>query len=63
MVTGIFKDKRNGTYIPLTDDYAVNLIVGWHGTYYLKDLYLRFGVPYTIYQNKAGFTNTKFYTA
>lgn len=50
-----FRDKRNGTYIPQTDDYAVNLIAGaWYN--YLKDFYLRFGVPYTIYQNKSWLT-------
>jgi hypothetical protein len=53
-----FKDKKNGTYIPHTDDYEVNLIVGaWYN--YLKDLYLRFGVPYTIYQNKSWLTKYK----
>lgn len=50
-----FKDEKNGTYIPHTDYYNANLFVGaWYN--YLKDFYLRFGVPYTIYQNKSWLT-------
>jgi len=47
-----FKDKKNGTSIAHTDDYIANLFIGaWYN--YLKDFYIRFGVPYTIYQNKS----------
>jgi hypothetical protein len=50
-----FKDKKNGTSIPHTDDYTANLFIGaWYN--YLKDFYIRFGVPYTIYQNKSWLT-------
>lgn len=53
------KDKKDGSYILHTDDYNANLFVGaWYN--YLKDFYLRFGVPYTIYQNKSWLTK---YTA
>ncbi len=53
------KDKKAGSTIPYTDDYNANLFVGaWYN--YLKDFYLRFGVPYTIYQNKSWLTK---YTA
>jgi hypothetical protein len=54
-----FKDKKNAAFIPYTDNYNANLFVG--ASYnYLKDFYLRFGVPYTIYQNKSWLTK---YTA
>lgn len=54
-----FKDKKDGVFIPYTEDYNANLFVG--ASYnYLKDFYLRFGVPYTIYQNKSWLTK---YTA
>ena len=50
-----FKDKKNGTSIANTDDYTANLFIGaWYN--YLKDFYIRFGVPYTIYQNKSWLT-------
>jgi hypothetical protein len=50
-----FKDKKDGSYIPHTDDYGGNIFIGaWYN--YLKDFYLRFGVPYTIYQNKSWLT-------
>ena len=50
-----FKDKKNGTSIAHTDDYTANLFIGaWYN--YLKDFYIRFGVPYTIYQNKSWLT-------
>jgi hypothetical protein len=53
------KDKKDGAFIPYTDDCTANLFVG--ASYnYLKDFYLRFGVPYTIYQNKSWLTK---YTA
>ncbi len=53
------KDKKNGSSILSTDNYNANLFVGaWFN--YLKDFYLRFGVPYTIYQNKSWLTK---YTA
>jgi hypothetical protein len=53
------KDKKDGSSIPSTDNYNANLFVGaWYN--YLKDFYLRFGVPYTIYQNKSWLTK---YTA
>ena len=46
-------------FIPHTEDYTANLFVG--ASYnYLKDFYLRVGVPYTIYQNKSWLTK---YTA
>jgi len=49
------KDKKNGSYIPYSDKYAANLFVGaWYN--YLKDFYIRFGLPYTIYQNKTWLT-------
>ncbi len=49
------KDQKNGTNIPYSDDYAANLFIGaWYN--YLKDFYLRFGVPYTIYQTKSWLT-------
>lgn len=49
------KDQKDGLTIPYTDDYNANLFVGaWYN--YLKDFYLRFGVPYTIYQNKSWLT-------
>lgn len=50
-----FKDKKDGTNIPQTDDYTANLYFGaWYN--YLKDFYLRFGVPYTIYQTNSWLT-------
>lgn len=50
-----FKDKKNDSYIPYTDDYEVNLYFGaWYN--YLKDFSLRFGIPYTLYQNKSWLT-------
>jgi hypothetical protein len=50
-----FKDKKNDTSIAHTDDYTANLFIGaWYN--YLKDFYIRFGVPYTIYQNKSWLT-------
>jgi hypothetical protein len=52
------KDIKNGTYVPHSDDYAVNLFIGvWYN--YLKDFYLRVGVPYTIYQNQNWLTKYK----
>ncbi len=50
-----FKDRKNGTLIPHTDDYATNLYVGGYYNY-LKNFYIRFGLPYTIYQNKSWLT-------
>jgi hypothetical protein len=50
-----FKDKKDDTFIPYTNDYAVNLYFGaWYT--YLKDFTLRFGIPYTLYQNKSWLT-------
>ena len=50
-----FKDKKNGTYIPYTDDYEANLFVGaWYN--YLRDFDIRVGIPYSIYQNKSWLT-------
>jgi len=44
-----------GTYLPYTDNYAVNLIVSaWYN--YLKDFDIRVGIPYSIYQNKSWLT-------
>lgn len=49
------KDKKNGTYLPYTDNYAANLIVSaWYN--YLKDFDIRVGIPYSIYQNKSWLT-------
>ena len=50
-----FKDKKSGTYIPLTDNYEANLFVGacYH---YLKDFDIRVGIPYSIYQNRSWLT-------
>jgi len=50
-----FKNSKKGTVIPNTKNYAVDFYVGgWYN--YLKNLYLRFSVPYSVYQNKAWFT-------
>ena len=50
-----FNDKKDGASIPYTADYAANLYFGaWFN--YLKDFTLRFGIPYTIYQNKSWLT-------
>ena len=50
-----FKNTKNGKVVPDTEDYAAGLYVGgWYN--YLKNLYLRFSVPYSVYQSKAWFT-------
>ncbi len=50
-----FKDTKAGAVIPNSKDYAVNLYVGgWYK--YLNLIYIRFGVPYTVYQNDAWMT-------
>ena len=47
-----FKDKRNDAYIPWSDNYEGNVMIGgWYK--YLENFYLRVGVPYTIYQNQS----------
>jgi len=48
-------DKVNNVEIPNTQNYGVDLGVGaWFN--YLKNLKLRFYIPYSIYQNKAWLT-------
>ncbi len=50
-----FKDRKNGNNISHSDNYESNLYFGaWYN--YLKDFYLRVGVPYTLYQNQSGLT-------
>lgn len=50
-----FKDTKSGVEVPNSKDYAVNLYVGgWYK--YLNLMYIRFGVPYSIYQNSAWMT-------
>ena len=50
-----FSDSRSGTAVPHTQDYAVNLYAGgWYQ--YLDRFYIRFGVPYTVFQNSAWMT-------
>lgn len=50
-----FTDKQNGKALANTEDYAANLYVGgWYK--YLDKFYLRFGVPYSIYQNSTWLT-------
>ncbi len=50
-----FSDEKSGVVIPHTQDYAANLYAGvWFQ--YLKKINLRFGVPYSIYQNKSWIT-------
>ncbi len=50
-----FSDKNNGTVVPNSRDYSINLYVGaWFQ--YLKKFDIRIGVPYSIYQNKAWMT-------
>ena len=50
-----FSDKKSGTQIPNTQDFAVNLYFGgWYK--YLDKFYIRFGVPYTVFQNNAWLT-------
>jgi len=50
-----FKDKIVSSFETHLDDYTGNLFIGaWYN--YLKDFYLRVGVPYTIYQNKSWLT-------
>ena len=50
-----FSDSKSGVEIPNTQDYAVNLYAGgWYR--YLEKVYIRFGVPYTVYQNAAWLT-------
>lgn len=50
-----FSDKNNGTVVPNSRDYSINLYVGaWFQ--YLKKFDIRLGVPYSIYQNKAWMT-------
>lgn len=50
-----FSDKKSGVVIPHTQDYVANLYMGvWFQ--YLKKINLRFGIPYSIYQNKSWIT-------
>ena len=50
-----FKNTKNGKEVPNSEDYAIDLYVGgWY--HYLKNFYLRFCVPYSIYQNQAWIT-------
>lgn len=50
-----FKDTNQGKEIPNSKDYSVNLYVGgWYK--YLSKFYIRFGVPYTVYQNNSWMT-------
>jgi hypothetical protein len=50
-----FKDRKNGSVLLHTNDYAGNLYIGgWYN--YLKNFYIRFGVPYTVYQNNSWLT-------
>lgn len=50
-----FKDEMDGTYTSHSDNYTGNIFIG--ASYnYLKDFYLRVGVPYTIYQNQSWLT-------
>ncbi|RLD89024.1 MAG: hypothetical protein DRJ09_07290, partial [Bacteroidetes bacterium] len=53
-----FTDYKNGSEIPNSKDYAVNLYVGgWYK--YLNLMYIRFGVPYSVFQNNAWMTKYK----
>ena len=48
-------DKNAGINIAHSDDFAVDAFAGgWFE--YRKNLFLRFGLPYTIYQNGSPFT-------
>jgi len=50
-----FADKKNGTVLPNTRDYNINLYAGaWFQ--YLKKFNLRFGIPYSVFQNKSWMT-------
>ncbi len=50
-----FKDSNQGKEIPNSKDYTVNLYAGgWYK--YLDKFYLRFGVPYAVYQNNSWMT-------
>ncbi len=50
-----FYDSKSGTKIPNTQDYAVNIYAGgWYR--YLEKIYIRFGVPYSVFQNNTWFT-------
>ncbi len=50
-----FADKKSGSVLPNTRDYAFNLYAGaWFQ--YLKKINLRVGLPYSIYQNKSWLT-------
>jgi len=47
-----FYDKISGNISPMTRDYSANLYLGaWYK--YLDKYYIRFGVPYSVYQNGA----------
>ena len=50
-----FKNSKRGTDIQNTDDFSSGAVIG--GYYeYLSHLFLRFDIPYTIYQNKSFLT-------
>ncbi len=50
-----FADKKNGAVLPNTRDYNINLYAGaWFQ--YLKKFNLRFGIPYSVFQNKSWMT-------
>lgn len=49
------KDKTGGTKVAYSDDFAIDAFAGaWYE--YQKNLFLRFGLPCTIYQNNSIFT-------
>ena len=51
-----FKNEKNGNEINYTDNFQVQLLLGF--TYkYTKDLLFRIGLPFTVYQNGGWFTN------
>lgn len=50
-----FKSTKGGNEIPNSKNYSFDLYAGgWYK--YLNKVYLRFGVPYSIYQNGAWMT-------
>ncbi len=53
-----FKDTKGGNEVPQSSDYALDIYAGgWYK--YLNRFYLRFGVPFSMYQNGAWFTKYK----